>query len=151
MIRHSKQSTRRGFSFLELQVALILLGIALAGLIPLVVMQSKQLKLIEQRWDPDWSASQIEADYWIDPYFDYDDGPVYDVLPPQVSGCAYVNSWARTLGVPARLVPRQSADFPTTQAAEEALPATKNTVTFVSYPEPTSASATATVSVTYPE
>ena len=40
---------RRGFSFLELQVAFVLLGIALAGLVPLVVMQSKQLLAIESR------------------------------------------------------------------------------------------------------
>lgn len=41
----------RGFSFLELQVAFVLLGIALAGLIPLVVMQSKHLKRLEARLD----------------------------------------------------------------------------------------------------
>ncbi len=40
-----------GFSFLELQVAFVLLGIALAGLIPLVVMQSKHLKKLEARLD----------------------------------------------------------------------------------------------------
>ncbi|NQT13399.1 MAG: type II secretion system protein [Planctomycetes bacterium] len=42
-------AARKGFSFLELQVAFVLLGIALAGLVPLVVMQSKQLKRIEDR------------------------------------------------------------------------------------------------------
>ncbi|MFC1596598.1 hypothetical protein ACFL5Q_01445 [Planctomycetota bacterium] len=40
-----------GFSFLELQVAFVLLGIALAGLIPLVVMQAKHLKRLEARLD----------------------------------------------------------------------------------------------------
>ncbi len=42
---------RRGFSYLELQVAFALLGIALAGLCPLVVMQSKQLQKLESRFD----------------------------------------------------------------------------------------------------
>lgn len=45
----SQTAVRTGFSFLELQVAFVLLGIALAGLVPLVVMQSKQLKRIEDR------------------------------------------------------------------------------------------------------
>jgi type II secretory pathway pseudopilin PulG len=44
-------AARAGFSFLELQVAFVLLGIALAGLGPLVVMQSKQLRMLESRFD----------------------------------------------------------------------------------------------------
>jgi len=48
--QHLNHSLRTGFSLLELQVALILFGIAFAGLIPLVVMQSKQLKKIEGRF-----------------------------------------------------------------------------------------------------
>lgn len=47
----SKPTRRRGFSFLELQVAFLLLGIALAGLGPLVVMQSKQLRALEERFN----------------------------------------------------------------------------------------------------
>ncbi len=43
------RADRRGCSFLELQVAFALLGIALAGVVPLLVMQSKQLKAIESR------------------------------------------------------------------------------------------------------
>jgi prepilin-type N-terminal cleavage/methylation domain-containing protein len=42
---------RAGFSFLELQVALVIFGIALAGLGPLVVMQSRQLGKLESRFD----------------------------------------------------------------------------------------------------
>jgi len=44
-----KNAVRAGFSFLELQVAFVLFGIALAGLVPLVVMQSRQLKKLESR------------------------------------------------------------------------------------------------------
>ncbi|NQU25621.1 MAG: type II secretion system protein [Candidatus Nealsonbacteria bacterium] len=43
--------SRPGFSFLELQVAFVLLSIALAGLAPLVVMQSRQVKRLESRFN----------------------------------------------------------------------------------------------------
>jgi len=41
---------RPGYSFLEVQVAFVLLGIALSGLVPLIVMQSKQLRHVEARF-----------------------------------------------------------------------------------------------------
>ncbi|MBI1917208.1 MAG: type II secretion system protein, partial [Planctomycetes bacterium] len=44
--------SRRGFSLLELQVAFVVLAIALAGLYPLVVIHSKQQRKLEQRLDP---------------------------------------------------------------------------------------------------
>ncbi len=47
------KASRTGFSFLELQVAFVLLAIALAGLGPLVVMQSRQLRKIEGRLAPE--------------------------------------------------------------------------------------------------
>src|SRR5438876_6947711 len=43
---------RAGFSFLELQVAFVIFGIALAGLYPLVVMQSRHLKALDARFSP---------------------------------------------------------------------------------------------------
>lgn len=43
---------RAGFSLLELEVAFILFGMALAGLCPLVVMQSRQLRRLEGRVSP---------------------------------------------------------------------------------------------------
>jgi hypothetical protein len=57
---------RPGFSMLELQVAFVLLGIALAGLGPLVVMQSRQLKRFESRLSPR-SAYYIQppSDMWM--------------------------------------------------------------------------------------
>ena len=45
-----RKITRSGFSFLELQVALALFGIALAGLGPLMHMQLKQLEKLEGRF-----------------------------------------------------------------------------------------------------
>jgi hypothetical protein len=51
MKRMRRRATRDGFSFLELEVSLVLLGIALAGLVPLGVMQSKQIKNLESRLD----------------------------------------------------------------------------------------------------
>lgn len=54
MQRHRKtRPSRPGFSLLELQVALILLGIALAGIGPLTVMRARHLKRIEDRFRPD--------------------------------------------------------------------------------------------------
>jgi len=48
-----KRAGRRpGFSFLELQVAFVLFAIALAGVCPLVVMQSRQLTKLEDRLSP---------------------------------------------------------------------------------------------------
>ena len=112
----SPKTTRRGFSALEFQVALALLGVALVGMVPLVVMQMKQLKLMENRWDPDWTAEEAAADYWIDPYRSVDDGPVYYLVPPEVSGCPQANPWARKLGAPAQIVAQAADDTPPTRS-----------------------------------
>lgn len=64
-----------GFSFLELQVALVVLGIALAGLGPLVVMHLKQMERVEQRTS---------------------DGTVYYLVPS-------TDGWARKLGAAASI------------------------------------------------
>ncbi len=45
-----RRHPRAGFSFVELQVAFIVFAISMAGLCPLVVMQSKHLKRIEGRF-----------------------------------------------------------------------------------------------------
>ena len=66
---------RLGFSYLELQVAFVLLGIALAGLGPMVVVQSKQLRRLESR---------------------FRDGTKYYLVPSD-------NPWARKLGAAASL------------------------------------------------
>lgn len=46
------QVHRSGFSLVELQVAFVVLAIAVCGLCPLVVMQSRHLKKIENRLNP---------------------------------------------------------------------------------------------------
>ncbi|HLA83989.1 MAG TPA: type II secretion system protein [Thermoguttaceae bacterium] len=74
--KSSLRFLRRGFSFLELQVALILLGIAMTGLVPLVVMQSRQLKRLEARLDH---------------------GTTYYLVPS-------TSVWARKLGAPAKIL-----------------------------------------------
>jgi hypothetical protein len=48
-MQRRKHTIRVGFSLLEVQMAFVLLGIALAGLCPLLVIQSKQLRQIESR------------------------------------------------------------------------------------------------------
>jgi hypothetical protein len=68
---------RRAFSFLEVQFAFVLLSISVAGLVPLIVMQTKHVRLLESQLEPD---------------------VVHYLLPSQ-------NVWARRLGVPAKLSP----------------------------------------------
>ncbi len=40
---------RRGYTMLEIQVAIVILGIGLAGLCPFVVMQLRQVRMLEKR------------------------------------------------------------------------------------------------------
>ncbi len=44
------RSTRRGFSLLEFDVAMVLLGLTLAGLFPLAAMHSRVLRSLEERF-----------------------------------------------------------------------------------------------------
>src|SRR5262245_24446757 len=67
---------RAGFSFLELQVSFVIFGIALAGLFPLVVMQSRHLEKVEARLKP-------RTPYYLIPSTD---------------------EWARKLGAAARVM-----------------------------------------------
>src|SRR5258708_38431116 len=56
---------RRGVSLLELQVAFVLFGILLSGLVPLTVMQLRQLKKFEDRLKPDTTYYLLPAnDAW---------------------------------------------------------------------------------------
>lgn len=109
--KDARKTIRRGFSFLELQVSLILVGIVLGAIVPLVLMQSKQLKLLEYRWDENWSEEEAELDYWIDPHLLVDvdghegpEGPVYYLVPPI--------EMAGDLGVPALLKAKKKTDGP---------------------------------------
>jgi hypothetical protein len=54
---------RAGFSFLELQVAFVVFGIALAGLGPLVVMQLRQCEQLEDRFN-------TKTTYYLNPSLD---------------------------------------------------------------------------------
>ena len=83
-----------GFSFLELQVALVLLGIVLAGLGPLVVMQSRQLQRIEQRLN---------------------DTTTYYLVPSTATGAPRSSTylWSRKLGAAASIATEDSSTVPT--------------------------------------
>jgi type II secretory pathway pseudopilin PulG len=48
-MHYIKRSRRRGYSLLEVQVAFAVLGIGLAGLCPLVVMELRQVRQLELR------------------------------------------------------------------------------------------------------
>jgi len=73
--KRAERPVRSGFSLLELEVALVLLGIALSGVMPLVVIQSKQLKRLEGRFQR---------------------GTPYHLVPP-------ANVWAAKLGAAASM------------------------------------------------
>lgn len=53
---------RLGFSFLELQVSFVLFSIALMGAAPLAVVQSRQLRQIERKYEPESTNYLTPAD-----------------------------------------------------------------------------------------
>ena len=60
-----KNTPRIGYSLLELQVAFVVFGIALAGMGPLVIMQSRQLQTLEGRFDDQTSYYLVPStDAW---------------------------------------------------------------------------------------
>jgi len=65
-VRHENpDGMRAAFSFLELQVAFVVFGIALAGLCPLVMMQSKQLAKIDGWLSPQTTYYLVpSSDAW---------------------------------------------------------------------------------------
>jgi Tfp pilus assembly protein PilV len=75
------KSGRTGFSLLEFQVALVLLGIGLVGLFPLVVMQSRAVASLERRLAP-------QTTYYLVPW---------------------PSPWARKLGAKAQVTATPSA------------------------------------------
>jgi len=59
------KSRRAGFTFLELQVAFLLLALSLAALGPMVVMQSRHLAVLEDRFDETttYHLTPVESDW----------------------------------------------------------------------------------------
>jgi hypothetical protein len=83
---------RTGFTLLETQVAFVLLGIALAGVCPLVVMQSKLSRKIAGGFDPQTSYFGVAKTYTLVPAAD---------------------PWTRKLGVAASIVQGAGAPLAT--------------------------------------
>ena len=52
---HARATTsrRRGFSYLETQVAMVLFMLTVSGVVPLAVIQTRQLSRVESRFEPD--------------------------------------------------------------------------------------------------
>src|SRR5947207_819536 len=82
-------SSRSGFSMLELEVALVVFGFGLTGLCPLVVMHSRQLKKLEERFSP---------------------ATTYYLIPSS-------EAWARKLGAAASLSTENESSTQTAQTA----------------------------------
>ncbi|MBN1590906.1 MAG: type II secretion system protein [Pirellulales bacterium] len=101
---------RPGFSFLELQVALILLGIAFAALVPLVVMQQRQLKELERLHDHHTTGDVERTDYVPTTYY----------LTPVViqDRTPSAGRWARKLGARAMILASE-AEIPASVAPPE--------------------------------
>jgi len=84
-IANRRPAGRRGFSLLELTVALILLGVAVSGLFPVLVAQSRCLRAMEKHYP-------IASEAWY--------------LKPSD------DSWARKLGAAASLAAEEPAPEP---------------------------------------
>ena len=102
MTTRPDRKRRRGYTFLEVQVAFLLLGIGLAGVCPLVVMQLKLARKIDQGYNP------LNANF-------HGTAPGAGVVPFYVVPPG--SSWARKLGVSASL-----STTPPTPAGAEPLP-----------------------------
>ena len=88
---NSRSPRRRGFSMLEFQIALILLGIALAGLFPLVAIYSKGVTKLENRMYNEGIMTLP------DPLGLQNRQPIQGYLVPNS------NIWARKLGAAAQV------------------------------------------------
>lgn len=112
---------RRAFTLLETQVAFVLLGIGLAGVCPLVVMQLKLSRKVAQGLDPASAYFGAGRTYFLSPADD---------------------QWSRKLGVAASIL---DSDPSTTSGSSSATPA--YVVSIVSAPERTNGNESVTVHV----
>jgi hypothetical protein len=84
----SRRRARRGYLLLEIQLAFVLLGISLAGLCPLVVMQLRQVRRLELRLQGQVSSNGVTMVMPI--------APTYYIVPWQ-------NQWAQKLAGSAQI------------------------------------------------
>jgi hypothetical protein len=70
MHRLSPSRRRTGYTFLEVSVAFTLLGVGLAGLCPLVVMQVRLSKKIEQGFNPQTAYFKPGTTFYLVPSAD---------------------------------------------------------------------------------
>lgn len=105
--RSPKNAKRAGFSLLELQVAFLVLGIALTGIVPLLVMQSKQLKQLQDRFKRTYKDDVSAEVYYL--------APSRDLAAPDEAFADSLlfstNAWARRLGAVASLIHEDDYDL----------------------------------------
>lgn len=58
------RTARSGSAYLEVQIALALFSLGFGGLIPLVVMHSRQLQAVDQRLPANQTHYLVPADAW---------------------------------------------------------------------------------------
>jgi type II secretory pathway pseudopilin PulG len=109
---HLAVHARRGYSLLEVQVGFAMLGIGLAGLCPLVVMQLRQVRVLEQRlqgqvvhnsWTGGTSTTMLTAQtYYLVPW--------QNPMTQKLAGAAQVVAGSSTIPCdPGPLIPLSSA------------------------------------------
>lgn len=89
-----RRAGRRGVTLVEIQVAMVVLGIGLAGLCPLLVIQSRLLRKFESRPIGADNPQVVRGQRVVDGTAVGEDAPIA-VLQPQP------DAWVRRLGVPA--------------------------------------------------
>jgi prepilin-type N-terminal cleavage/methylation domain-containing protein len=108
---------RRGFTLLELVVALVVLGIALTGLFPLMVVHSRALESLELRY----TDTGNQHDNWYCPVLP-PDKTAFGVIAREDYGNWYLipsaDPWARKLGTMATLS-RQTPTAPSVASIDD--------------------------------
>jgi hypothetical protein len=113
-----RRPTRHGYMLFEVQVAFLVLGIGLAGLCPLVVMQLRQVRQLEKRMQGDVTVTGASQPM------------VYltETLPPTVLPTPYYyivpwkSAWAQKLSCSAQIISALPGDPPPNVSPFEPLP-----------------------------
>lgn len=117
------ESRRRGSALLEVQLAFAVLGVGLAGLCPIVVMQYRQLWILEQRFKADdYVFKNIGKPVYVwRSNHDYASKPerVYHLVP-------WKDPWTRKLT--ARACLSSTGDNPLDEGQADALPSSVHVV-----------------------
>ncbi len=117
-----RRRPRRGFMLFEVQVAFVLLGIGLAGLCPLVVMQLRQVREIEKRMQGNVIATSRITGQSQPMVFMTDTSPPAVLPTPYYYIVPWKNPWAQKLAGSAQILPSFPAILGDTPPSVSAIP-----------------------------